>query len=196
MALFVLHTVEAAGVTWKVYQGSDNYGDNGAEYFATFGKNDPGQGGTPAPGVVWYDNGVAVVPEPYPAWERNADNLALAIKNDVVAGTLPQVSWVVTNQLYSEHPDGTLHDGAYFYDQVLKALNADPDVFNSTLVIIHFRRERRPVRPRPAAGPGQRDHRRVLFGALAGSAAAASRSRVPGAAAADLAVDPGCMSGF
>jgi len=128
-------TLQAAGVTWKIYQGSDNYGDNGAEYFA---KYDPGQGGTPAPGVVWYDNGVAAVPEPYPAEAGNAENLALAIKKDVLAGTLPEVSWVVTNQLYSEHPEGAPHDGAYYVDQVLKALNADPDVFNSTLVIIDF----------------------------------------------------------
>ncbi len=131
-------TLQAAGVTWKIYQGSDNYGDNGAEYFATFAKYDPGQGGTPAPGVVWYDNGVAAVPEPYPAEAGNAENLALAIKKDVLAGTLPEVSWVVTNQLYSEHPEGAPHDGAYYVDQVLKALNADPDVFNSTLVIIDF----------------------------------------------------------
>ncbi len=131
-------TLQAAGITWKIYQGSDNYGDNGAEYFATFARYDPGQGGTPAPGVVWYDNGVATVPEPYPAETRNGDNLALAIRNDVLAGKLPQISWVVTNQQYSEHPDGAPHDGAYYIDQVLKALNADPDVFNSTLVIIDF----------------------------------------------------------
>ncbi|HEY4461071.1 MAG TPA: phospholipase C, phosphocholine-specific [Streptosporangiaceae bacterium] len=131
-------TLQAAGMSWKIYQGSDNYGDNGAEYFARFAKYDPGQGGTPAPGVVWYDNGVATVPEPYDPEARNGDNLALAIKKDVLAGTLPQVSWVVTNQQYSEHPDGAPHDGAYYIDQVLKALNADPDVFNSTLVIIDF----------------------------------------------------------
>jgi phospholipase C len=131
-------TLQAAGVSWKIYQGTDNFGDNGAEYFATFAKYDPGQGGTPAPGVVWYDNGVATVPEPYDPEARNGDNLALAIKKDVLAGTLPQVSWVVTNQQYSEHPDGAPHDGAYYIDQVLKALNADPDVFNSTLVIIDF----------------------------------------------------------
>ncbi|HEX4258456.1 MAG TPA: phospholipase C, phosphocholine-specific [Streptosporangiaceae bacterium] len=131
-------TLQAAGLSWKVYQGTDNYGDNGAEYFATFAQYDPEQGGTPAPGVVWYDNGVATVPEPYPAEDGNGDNLALAIRKDVQAGTLPQVSWVVTNQQYSEHPDGAPHDGAYYISQVLKALNTDPDTFNSTLVIIDF----------------------------------------------------------
>src|SRR5450755_176828 len=131
-------TLQAAGVSWKVYQGSDNYGDNAAEYFATFAQYDPEQGGTPAPGNVFYDNGVAIVAEPYPAESGNGDNLALAIKNDVLAGALPQVSWVVTNQSFSEHPDGAPNDGAYYVYQVLLALNADPDVFNSTLVIIDY----------------------------------------------------------
>ena len=51
---------------------------------------------------------------------------------------LPQVSWVVTNQAFSEHPDGAPNDGAYYVNGVLQALNADPDVFNSTLVIINY----------------------------------------------------------
>jgi len=131
-------TLQAAGMSWKIYQGSDNFGDNGAEYFATFAQFDPEQGGTPAPGNVFYDNGVATVPEPFDPEARNGDNLALAIKNDVLAGTLPQVSWVVTNQSYSEHPDGAPDDGAYYVFQVLQALNADADVFNSTLVIIDY----------------------------------------------------------
>ncbi len=131
-------TLQAAGVCWKVYQGSDNFGDNGAQYFATFAKLDPSQGGTAAPGNIFYDNGVATVPEPNDPELGNADNLALAIRNDVLAGTLPQVSWVVTNQRYSEHPDAAPTDGAYYVGQVLHALNADPDVFNSTLVIIDF----------------------------------------------------------
>jgi phospholipase C len=44
----------------------------------------------------------------------------------------------VTNQAFSEHPDGAPNDGAYYINGVLNALNADPDVFNSTLVIINY----------------------------------------------------------
>jgi phospholipase C len=43
-------TLQEAGVTWKIYQGSDNFGDNGAEYFAAFARYDPRQGGTRGPG--------------------------------------------------------------------------------------------------------------------------------------------------
>ena len=131
-------TLQAAGVSWKVYQGSDNYGDNGAQYFAAVARHDPAQGGTAAPGDAYYDNAVAIVPEPHDPEFGNADNLALAIRNDVLADALPQVFWVVTNQQFSEHPAGSSADGAYFTGQVLRALNADPGVFNSTLVIIDY----------------------------------------------------------
>jgi phospholipase C len=131
-------TLQQAGVTWKLYQGADNFGDNGLAYFATFARFDPEQGGTPAPGNVFYDNGIANVPEPLTGVRANADNLANAIRADVAAGTLPRVSWVVTNQAFSEHPDGAPNDGAYYVNGVLEALNADPDVFNSTLVIIDY----------------------------------------------------------
>ena len=59
-------TLQRAGLGWKIYQGSDNYGDNGAQYFATFAELDPAQGGVaPAPGdSAYYDNGLATVPEP------------------------------------------------------------------------------------------------------------------------------------
>ncbi|GAB3879368.1 hypothetical protein GCM10027612_05030 [Microbispora bryophytorum subsp. camponoti] len=57
-------TLQAAGVSWRVYQCADDYGDNGLEYFNTFAKLDPTQGGTAAPGDVYYDNGVKNVPEP------------------------------------------------------------------------------------------------------------------------------------
>ena len=133
-------TLQQAGLSWKIYQGSDNYGDNGAQYFATFAELDPAQGGVaPAPGAnVYYDRGLAVVAEPLDYQAGNGDNLANAIEADVRAGTLPQVSWVVTNQRYSEHPNGAPADGAYYVGRVLQAINADPDVLNSTVVIINY----------------------------------------------------------
>jgi phospholipase C len=131
-------TLQKAGVSWRVYQCADDFGDNGLEYFKTFAQFDPTQGGTPAPGNAFYDNGVANVPEPVTGITGNAENLINAIKADVVAGTLPRVSWVVTNQAFSEHPDGAPNDGAFYVNGVLEALNADPDVFNSTLVIINY----------------------------------------------------------
>ncbi|MCU1682562.1 MAG: putative phospholipase precursor [Amycolatopsis sp.] len=152
-------TLQQAGVTWNVYQCADDYGDNAVEYFATFARLDPAQGGKPAPGNVFYDHGVANVPEPLTGLTANADNLTNAIKADVVAGKLPQVSWVVTNQAFSEHPDGAPNDGAYYVNRVLEALNADPDVFDSTLVIIDYDENDGQFDhvPPPVPAPGAKD---------------------------------------
>jgi phospholipase C len=131
-------TLQKAGVTWHVYQCEDDYGDNGMEYFATFAVFDPDQGGTPAPGNPFYDNGVANVSTDQGQQMTNADDLANAIRADVLNGTLAQVSWVVNNQFFSEHPVTAPSNGAYFLNALLNALNADPDVFNSTLVILNY----------------------------------------------------------
>jgi len=152
-------TLQKAGVSWRVYQCADDYGDNGLEYFKNFAQFDPTQDGTPAPGNVLYDNGVANVPEPLTGLSANADNLIAAIKADVVAGSLPKVSWVVPNQAFSEHPDGAPNDGAYYVNGVLEALNADPDVFNSTLVIIDYDENDGQFDhvPPPVPAPGTKD---------------------------------------
>ena len=131
-------TLQKAGLSWHVYQCADDYGDNGMEYFATFAVFDPDQGGTPAPGNPFYDHGVANVPTDRRQEMTNADDLAEAIRTDVLNGTLPQVSWVVNNQFFSEHPVTAPSNGAYFLKALLNALNADPEVFNSTLVIINY----------------------------------------------------------
>ncbi|MEU7883047.1 phosphocholine-specific phospholipase C [Microbispora bryophytorum] len=152
-------TLQAAGVSWRVYQCADDYGDNGLEYFNTFAKLDPTQGGTAAPGDVYYDNGVKNVPEPATGLSGNADNLIAAIRADVLGGTLPQVNWVVNNQFFSEHPVTAPSNGAYFLRGVLEALNADPDVFNSTLVIINYDENDGQFDhvPPPVPAPGEAD---------------------------------------
>jgi phospholipase C len=131
-------TLEKARVSWKLYQCIDNYGDNGLQYFKSFAQYDPTQGGKPKPGNPLYDRGIATVPEPVTGISANADNLINAIRRDVHAGTLPQVSWVVSNQAFSEHPDGAPNDGAYLVSGILDALHSDPELFNSTLVIINY----------------------------------------------------------
>lgn len=66
------------------------------------------------------------------------DDIAAAIKADVLAGTLPQVSWVVPNQAFSEHPYAPPGDGAHFVGLVYQALAADPDVFDSTVLFLNY----------------------------------------------------------
>ncbi|RUL77659.1 phosphocholine-specific phospholipase C [Dyella choica] len=120
--------LEAAGVSWKLYQNSaDNFGDNGLAYFNQFA-NAP----TSSP---LYQQGMASVPN---TTGSTPDDIALAIRNDVLNGTLPQVSWIVASQDYSEHPDAPPDNGAHFLSLVLQALAADEDTFNSTVLILNY----------------------------------------------------------
>jgi len=114
--------LEAAGVSWKVYQDmEDNFGCNLLEVFKR------------------YREAFATRPNPLAdkaltstLWNATLDGL----RNDVVAGKLPQVSWVIPPQLYSEHPSPStpVQGGAYTL-QVLEALLADPDVWAGTVLL-------------------------------------------------------------
>ncbi|GAA1939641.1 phosphocholine-specific phospholipase C [Kitasatospora viridis] len=119
--------LQDAGVSWKVYQNaSDNFGDNGLAYFDTF-EHAP-------PGSDLAVNGMGSVP----STGKTADDIVAAIRADTLDGTLPQVSWVVPDQLYSEHPDGPPENGAHFVHLVLQALAADPEVFDSTVLFLNY----------------------------------------------------------
>ncbi|ARP73701.1 phospholipase C, phosphocholine-specific [Streptomyces pluripotens] len=120
--------LQAAGVTWKVYQNAaDNYGDNGCAYFKRFAN---ARAGDPL-----YDRGMSSVPA---VTGSTPDDIAAAIRADVVGGTLPQVSWVVPNQAFSEHPYAPPGDGAHFVNLVYQALSADRDVFDSTVLFLNY----------------------------------------------------------
>ncbi|MFC7185268.1 phosphocholine-specific phospholipase C [Kitasatospora paranensis] len=120
--------LENAGVSWKVYQNAaDNYGDNALAYFTQFAS-------APA-GSALAVKGMGSVPK---TTGRTPDDIAAAIRADVLAGTLPQVSWIVADQASSEHPYATPADGAHFVHMVMDALNADTDVFNSTVLFLNY----------------------------------------------------------
>ncbi|MDI2129899.1 phosphocholine-specific phospholipase C [Yinghuangia seranimata] len=120
--------LETAGVSWKVYQNAaDNYGDNALAYFTQFAN-------APA-GSALRTKGMGSVPQ---TTGRTPDDIAAALRADVVAGTLPQVSWVVADQASSEHPYATPADGAHFVHMVVDALNADPAVYNSSILFLNY----------------------------------------------------------
>ncbi|MGW4122459.1 phosphocholine-specific phospholipase C [Nocardia sp. NPDC004711] len=120
--------LQNAGIGWKVYQNAaDNFGDNALAYFKQFANAAPG-----SPLAV---NGMNSVPA---TTGKTPDDIVAAIKADVVAGKLPQVSWIVPDQASSEHPYAPPNDGAHFVHNVINALNADPSVFNSTVLILNY----------------------------------------------------------
>ncbi|AHH96927.1 Non-hemolytic phospholipase C [Kutzneria albida DSM 43870] len=118
--------LQQRGISWKVYQGgtgvsgqpTDNYTDNSLEFFANYQVAEGASG---------------------PLVERGASNHTLAeLKQDVLSGNLPAVSWVVSPYQYSEHPSASPTDGAYYIDTVLDALTADPKVWARTVLILNY----------------------------------------------------------
>ncbi|HEY0716277.1 MAG TPA: phospholipase C, phosphocholine-specific [Streptosporangiaceae bacterium] len=159
-------TLQQAGVSWRSYHCADDYGDNAPPYFAAFAtmdaaQTDPATGrpGVPDPSNPLYPGGVASITTDSGVPARNADDLAAALRADVVSGHLPQVSYVVSNQFFSEHPVTAPGNGAYFLRAVLEALHADPDVFNSTLVIVNYDENDGQFDhvPPPVPAPGEKD---------------------------------------
>ncbi len=116
--------LQAAGVSWQIYQqgtGFDNhtgnYGTNMLAAFASF-VNAPA-------GSALQARGMSV---------RTIDQL----KADVLAGNLPQVSWLLPPAAYSEHPKFTPLYGAEYISGILDALTANPDVWSRTAFFITY----------------------------------------------------------
>jgi phospholipase C len=138
--------LQSAGVSWKVYQvASDNYDDNALAWFTQYRNAKAGE--------PLYDRGMASVPTNS---GDTVDDIAAAIKADVLAGTLPQVSWVVAPASASEHPSYAPAAGADMTNKVLMALTADPEVWASTVMFLNYDENDgffdHVVAPLPAAG--------------------------------------------
>jgi phospholipase C len=77
----------------------------------------------------------------------------------VASGALPQVSWIVAPEAFSEHPNWPANFGAWYVSQVLDTLTADPDLWSKTVLLIMFDENDgffdHVVPPYPAATPAQ-----------------------------------------
>jgi len=134
--------LQAAGVSWKIYQdigdGLDaadfwgftsdafigNFGDNSLLYFLQY------QNATP--GSPLFERAVTGTDI------KNGGGLFDILQADVTSGQLPRVSWVVAPQAYTEHPAFPAGYGAWYTAQVLDALTSDPEVWAKTVLLITF----------------------------------------------------------
>ncbi|MBN3762686.1 phospholipase C, phosphocholine-specific [Burkholderia sp. Ac-20365] len=134
--------LEAAGISWKIYQdvgtGLDangswgwtnnpyigNYGDNSLLYFNQYRNAQPGN--------PLYDKA------------RTGTNVSAGdtyfdiLRKDVQSNSLPQVSWIVAPEAYSEHPNWPANYGAWYVDQVLQILTSNPEVWSKTALLINY----------------------------------------------------------
>lgn len=125
--------LEAAGVSWKVYQEYDNFGDNLLSVFPAFRPC--------APGSPLYRRGRAWVSEHKDGPDRtrsDGEQLVAAFRDDIANRRLPQISWIVTAAALSEHPKAEPSTGEHVTAELIKALVDHPEVFSRTLLILNF----------------------------------------------------------
>jgi phospholipase C len=129
--------LQAAGISWKVCQdvgdGLDapdfwgwtsdayigNYGDNSLLYFFQY-QNAPA--GSPLANGAKVGTNIV-----------KSGTLFDMFRNDVLNNQLPQVSWIVAPEAYTEHPNWPANYGAWYISQILDALTANPEVWSKTV---------------------------------------------------------------
>ncbi|MBW8732888.1 MAG: phospholipase C, phosphocholine-specific [Asticcacaulis sp.] len=124
--------LEAAGISWRVYQEYDNFSDNPLGYFACFRKLDP-QSQAYARARAWVPGSTKDN-----AGATRGEHLIAAFAADVAADRLPQVSWIVAPFPMSEHPDAPPAYGEVLTARLVAALAANPDVWAKTVFILNY----------------------------------------------------------
>nr|POE72047.1 non-hemolytic phospholipase c [Quercus suber] len=107
---------ESAGVSWKVFQDSDNFDDNSLAWFKQYQ--------TAAKGSNLNVKGMSFT---------GLQSFYAA----AAAGTLPQVSIIVGPAELSEHPPYEPRDGAWLQSKVVQAVTSSP-AYNKTALIISY----------------------------------------------------------
>jgi phospholipase C len=135
--------LQAAGVSWKVYQDI-GYGLNAANYFG-WAITDPligNFGDNPLTYFTQYQN--AATNSPLAEYGLTGTDVAVSgglfdeFAADIANNVLPQVSWVVAPEAFSEHPNWPANYGAYYVSQILDALTANPAVWSSTVLLVLY----------------------------------------------------------
>jgi phospholipase C len=135
--------LEKAGISWKIYQdqglglnltydwGWDmlnpyigNYGCNTLLRFAQYQQAEAGS--------------------PLFQKARTGTNISAGgslfdqLRQDALGDNLPQVSWIVPPEAYSEHPNWPANYGAWYVSEVLDALTANPEVWSRTVFFLTY----------------------------------------------------------
>ncbi|HEY0201802.1 MAG TPA: phospholipase C, phosphocholine-specific, partial [Burkholderiaceae bacterium] len=123
--------LQNAGISWHIYQNMNNNWTgamHGCLAFASFR--------TAQPGSPIYEHGLTGGP----ATADGAVNFLAQLKQDVINGTLPQVSWVLPTQDLAEHPGSNegVAGAADFISDVLDALTSNPEVWSKTALFVTF----------------------------------------------------------
>ncbi|HEY9343666.1 MAG TPA: phospholipase C, phosphocholine-specific [Inquilinus sp.] len=135
--------LQKAGVSWKVYQNlPDNFTDNPLVGFKQYRRANEAMGNGPdgKPYIPWQPSQDKAQPL-YKGVGNTmpASGLLEEFKADIRAGKLPQISWLIAPETYSEHPGPSSPvQGAWYIQEALAALIANPDLWSRTVVIVNF----------------------------------------------------------
>lgn len=109
--------LQAAGVSWRIYQEEDNYGDNSLEWFEQFAES----------------------PLKSPLRTRGISKKSAGwFEYDAVHDRLPQVSWLVAPSAQTEHPNWMPAAGAQYIASKLEAIAANQEVWRKTCFILTY----------------------------------------------------------
>lgn len=124
--------LQHAGISWKVYQEYDNYGDNSLAYFKNFRKISKDS--------LLYQRGRATVygSNSNNAKASNGKYLVEAFAKDIRSHTLPQVSWIIAPTPFCEHPSWPPGYGESLASRLISELAQNQDVWSSTAFIINY----------------------------------------------------------
>ncbi len=134
--------LQKAGISWKVYQdagdgldAADFWGWTGDAYIGNYGDNSL---------LYFFQYQNAPDSSPLAQNARTGTNIAKSgtlfdiFRADVLANRLPQVSWIVAPEAYTEHPNWPANYGAWYVSQVLDALTANPEVWSKTVFFLMY----------------------------------------------------------
>ncbi|SDY35046.1 phospholipase C [Amycolatopsis xylanica] len=159
--------LEAAGISWQIYQEWDNFTDNAVEYFVPFKKIGKkilaGVDGKYRTTEEFYyalfdkseedrkkllaqfDAAVSKLTPAEQSLFRKAMyrgeplTLASRLRADIKAHRLPKVSWLVPSAVDSEHPGASTPVGsANLIYNVLDAIASDRETWSKTVLLINF----------------------------------------------------------
>ena len=134
--------LQAAGVSWKIYQDAGD-GLDAAGYWGW--TSDPYIGNYGDTSLLYFFNYQNAAPgSPLYQAARTGTDVNVSggffdiLAADVRNGRLPSVSWVVAPEAYTEHPAWPAGYGAWYTAGVLNALTSDPEVWSKTALLITF----------------------------------------------------------
>ena len=134
--------LQAAGISWKVYQDvgegltqAAEWGYAGTPYAGNYGDNSL---------LYFFQYQDAPASSPLSEFARTGTNIDASgtlfdqFRADINAGTLPSVSWIVAPEAYCEHPNWCANFGAWYVSEMLDALTSNPELCSKTAFFITY----------------------------------------------------------